>query len=109
MKRLLLLACLALLACGQSDNWYVDMPNYRPTMILIAEVDDIYAACGLAAAHPVMCVKRLPSIAQIYVKRGLTNSEYECYMTHELIGHVIKGMNHDDRPNFAPNCGPKRV
>jgi hypothetical protein len=105
MKRILL-ACLLLVACGQQDYWYVDMPNYRPGIITITEVDDIQAACR--KDKPVDgCVNRLPTMAVVYVRKGLKQSAYECVLLHEIGGHVIKGMNHDDRANYSPDCGPK--
>ena len=88
-------------------RWHTDMPAYRPSLVLITSLteSDLRRACGQERPTNVACVQRFPSYAQIYVNNKLTQEQYECAMTHEIDAHIIKGMDHDDRPILRPDCG----
>jgi hypothetical protein len=109
--RWLHLLWLALLSgCSSLDtHWHASLPNYRPNMIMITEVDDILKACGTARGIPAACVHRHPTFAHVFIKPGLSRAEYECFISHEILAHVIRGLDHDDRPNFSQDCGPVLV
>lgn len=106
-RLLIAILLLALAGCSTfGDPYYrIDMPHYRPAAIFIAVEDNLYEVCGRERLIGNGCVRRWPEFARVYLRKGLTQKDYECVMKHEIVMHIIEGKNHDDRPINAADCG----
>lgn len=102
----LLGALLWLAGCGGA-YWYDAPQKYRPNIIYITETPNVETEPGCGKPFKrLACVARFPDYAHVFVRSGLSQSDWECVMRHEIVGHVILAKDHDGRDQYAINCGP---
>ena len=99
---------LLLIGCGSAPYWTQGSwgPQLPPT---VTEVDG-GLPCGKNNKPSYGCydpVTNKVSIRRRYSQEHLTGLQSDlwlCTLSHEVICHSIKGLQHDDRPVYAVDC-----
>jgi hypothetical protein len=93
MKYALLL--LLLFSTVAEAQWFKSRPDYRPSVIHLIEAENIQQKCIPERGWSRGCVLRTPEMAIIYYPARMSQQEWEGIMIHEILCHVIRGLDHE--------------
>ena len=83
---------LLLNGCSTTPYWHDDIPGYRVKNIEIHESETLIIDCRAAPDWKGSgCIQRLQDRAIIYIRKGLSQTDYECTMRHEFEHALGKG------------------